>query len=208
MKCKHEEAEKARLEQIKEEAAEKAHMEQSREVADQKVDGLLADGLEAQSKKKGKTHEKRLKTLLDNIFFTLPEEGGGVGEAVLAAVLDEAAQSNDASNSSESVELVENQVALLVFWKGTKGIDPPSPDAKNVRKSRLNPMKGPKYCYDYDYNYFEGKTAAGVLFNYQLNPAWCKCVFERVFMQLCRRKPDCWFHVPIDNAHIDEEPTV
>jgi hypothetical protein len=142
------------------------------------------------------------------MFFAMPGQDGGVGEADAAAVPDEAAQSNDASNSNEPVEPVEDQVALLVFRQGTKGIDPPSPDTKNVRKCRLNPMEGPKYCYDYNYNYFEGKTAAGVLFNYQLNPAWCEFVFELVFTQLCRRQPDCWFHVPIGSADIDEEPTV
>jgi hypothetical protein len=41
---------------------------------------------------------------------------------------------------------------------------------------------------------------AGVLFNYQLNPAWCEFVFELVFTQLCRRQPDFWFHLPIGSA--------
>jgi hypothetical protein len=91
---------------------------------------------------------------------------------------------------------------------GVPGIDPPSPKAKNVRKCRINPNADPKYCYDYDYNYFEGKTAAGVIFNYQLNPAWCELVVELVFTQLCRRQPGCWFHVPIGNARIEEEPSV
>jgi hypothetical protein len=163
------EAKKARLEEIKEEEAEKARMEQSREAADQKVDGLLADGLAEELRKKGKAHQKRLKTLLEHMVFTIPEQGGGVGVADAAAVPDEA------------VKPVEDQVALLVFRQGTKGIDPPSPDAKNVRKCRLNPEAGPKYCYDYDYNYFEGKTTAGVIFNYQLNPAWCEFVFELIF---------------------------
>jgi hypothetical protein len=61
-KRKRVEAVKARLEEIKEEAAEKAGIEQSREAADQKVDGLLADGLAAELTKKGKAHRKRLKT--------------------------------------------------------------------------------------------------------------------------------------------------
>jgi hypothetical protein len=139
---------------------------------------------------------------------TIPEQGGGVGVADAAAVPDEAAQSNDASNSNKPVEPVKDQVALLVFRQGTTGIDPPSPDAKNVRKCRLNPEAGPKYCYDYDYNYFEGKTAAGIVFNYQLNPAWCEFVFELVFTQLCSRQLDFWFHVPIGSAHIDEELSV
>jgi hypothetical protein len=113
------------------------------------------------------------------MFFNLLQQGGGVGGVDAAAMPDKAAQSNDASNSNKPVE---DQVALLVFRKGTKGIDPPSPDAKNVR----NPSEGLKYCYDYEYNYFEGKTAAGILFDYQLNPAWCEFVFELVFTQLCR----------------------
>jgi hypothetical protein len=183
-------------------------MEQRREAASQKVDGLLADGLAAELRKKGKAHQKRLKTLLEHIFFTIPEQGGGVGVADAAAVPDEAAQSNVASNSNEPVKPVKDQVALLVFRQRIKRINPPSPDAKNVRKCRLNPKGGPKYCYDYDYNYFEGKTAAGVVFNYQLNPAWCEFVFELVFTQLCQRQPDFWFRVPIGSAHIDEEPSV
>jgi hypothetical protein len=36
------------------------------------VDSLPADGPAEQLKKKGKAHKKRLKTLLDNMFFTLP----------------------------------------------------------------------------------------------------------------------------------------
>jgi hypothetical protein len=35
----------------------------------------------------------------------------------------------------------------------------------------------------------------------QLNPAWCKNVFELVFTQLCRLHPGNWFHVPIGSAH-------
>jgi hypothetical protein len=62
------EAEKARLEEIKEEEVEKAHMEQSREATDQKVDGLLANGLAEELTKKGKAHNKRLKTLLENML--------------------------------------------------------------------------------------------------------------------------------------------
>jgi hypothetical protein len=173
-----------------------------------KVDGLLANGLAAELRKKGKAHQTRLKTLLEHVFFTIPEQGGGVGVLNAASVPEEAAQSNNASNSNEPVEPVEDQVALLVFRQGTKGIDPPCPNAKNVIKYRLNPQAGPKYCYDYDYNYFEGKTAAGVVFNYQLNPAWCEFVFKLVFTQLCRRQPGCWLHVPIGSVHIDEEPSV
>jgi acetyl-CoA carboxylase carboxyltransferase component len=104
-KRKRVEAEKARLEERKKEEVEKARMEQSREAADQKVDGLLADGLAAELRKKDKAHQKRLKTLLENMFFTPPGQGGGVGESDTAAVPDEAAQSNDASNSNEPVEL-------------------------------------------------------------------------------------------------------
>jgi hypothetical protein len=201
-------AKKARLEEKEEDEAEKARMEQIREAADQRVDSLLADGLAAEPCKKGKAHQKRLKTLLEQLFFTIPEQGGGVRVADAAAVPDEAAQKDGASNFKEPVEPVEDQVALLVFRKGTKGIDPPSPDTKNVRTCRLNPNTGPKYCSDYDYNYFEGKTAAGVIFNFQLNPASCEFVFELVFAQLCCRQPDFWFHVPIGNARIDEEPSV
>jgi hypothetical protein len=143
-----------------------------------------------------------LETLLEHMFFTLPEQGGGLGDADAAAVPDAAAAPDEAAGP------VEDQVALLVFWQGTKGIDPPSPNAKNVRKYCINPKAGPKYCYDYDYNYFEGKTAAGVIFNYQLNPAWCEFVFELIFTPLCRRQPGCWFHVPIGSARIDEELSV
>jgi hypothetical protein len=196
------EGKKAFEEQKVEDEAEKARMEQIREAADQKVDSLLADGLAVELRKKGKAHQKRLKTLLEHMFFTLPEQGGGLGDADTAAIPDAAAVPDEAA------EPVEDQVALLVFRQGTKGIDPPSPNAKNVRKCRINPKVGPKYCYDYDYNYFEGKTAAGVIFNYQLNPAWCEFVFELVFTQLCRRQPGCWFHVPIGSARIDEEPSV
>jgi hypothetical protein len=49
------EAKKAMLEQIVEEEAEKARMEQIREAADQKVDSLLAGGLAAELRKKGKS---------------------------------------------------------------------------------------------------------------------------------------------------------
>jgi hypothetical protein len=139
------EAEKARLDKIKEEEAEKSRMEKSREAADQKVDGLLADGLAAELTKRGKAHKKkRLKTLFENIF-SLPGQGGGVGEADAAAVSAEAVQSKDAFNSNKPVEPVKDQVALLVFRQGTKGIDPPSPYANNVRKCRLNPKGGLKY---------------------------------------------------------------
>jgi hypothetical protein len=62
--------------------------------------------------------------------------------------------------------------------------------------------------YDYEYNYFEGKTGGGVVFDYQLTPAWCEFVFELVFTQLCRRKLDFWFHVPVGDAHIVEEPSM
>jgi hypothetical protein len=135
-------AKKVGLDKIKKEAAEKARMEQSREAADQKVDGLLAGGLAEELRKKGKAHKKRLKTLLENMFFTMPGQGDGVGEVDSAAVPDEAAQSTeDASNSNEPVEPIEDQVTLLVFRKGTKGIDPPSPNAKNVRNRCFNPMR-------------------------------------------------------------------
>ena len=128
---------------------------------------------------------------LENAFFVLPGEGVGVGVA-----------------DAVPVEPIEDQVASLVFRRGILGIDPLRPSDKNRRKCRLNQEAGPKYCYDYDYNYCEGKTAAGVVFNYQLNPAWCEFVFELVFTQLCRRVPDVWFHVPIGSASIDEEPSV
>jgi hypothetical protein len=62
--------------------------------------------------------------------------------------------------------------------------------------------------YDYEYNYFEGKTGGGVLFNYQLTPAWCEFVFELVFTPLCRRKPDMWFHIPVGDAHVVDKPSV
>jgi hypothetical protein len=54
------------------------------------------------------------------MLFTPPGQGGGVGELGAAAVPDKAARSNDASNSNEPVEPVEDQVALLVFRQGTK----------------------------------------------------------------------------------------
>jgi hypothetical protein len=47
-----------------------------------------------------------------------------------------------------------------------------------------------------------------VLFNYQLTPAWCEFVFELVFTQLCRRKPDMRFHVPVGDAHVVDKPSV
>jgi hypothetical protein len=139
---------------------------------------------------------------LEKMFFTLPKRSGGAGDAEAATMPDAGAVPDEAA------EPVEDQVALLVFRQGTKGIDQPSHTAKNVRKCRINPNAGPKYCYDYDYNYFEGKTAAGIIFNSQLNPAWCEFVFELVFTHLCCRQPGCWFHLPIGSAHIDEEPSV
>jgi hypothetical protein len=220
-KRKRVEAEKVRLEEIKEEEVEKARMEQSREDANQKVDGLLADGLAAELRTKDKAHQKRLKTLLEHMFFTIPEQGVGEwGKRTRLPCRTKPPNPTtppiltSRSNPSRTKSLCwysskgQKESTLLVVRQGTKGIDAPSPDAKNVRKFRLNPKGGPKYCYDYDYNYFESKTAAGVLFNYQLNPAWCEFVFELIFSQLCRRQPDCWFHVPISSAHIDEKPTV
>jgi hypothetical protein len=201
-KCIRAEGEKAIQDQKVEEEAEKARMEQIRDAADQKVDSMLADGLAVELRKKGKAHQKRLKNLLETMFFTLTEQSGGAGDADAATVSDAAAVPDEAA------EPVEDQVALLIFWQGTKEIDPSSPNTKNVRKCRINPNAGPEYCYDYDDNNFEGKTAAGVIFNYQLNPAWCEFVFELVFTQLCRRQPGCWFHVPINSARIDEEPSV
>jgi hypothetical protein len=183
-------------------STKRAPMEQSRDAADQKVDSLLADGLGVELRKKGKAHQKRLKNLVEKMLFTLAGQSGGAGDAGAAALPDVAAVPDEAA------EPVEDQVALLVFRQGTKGIDPPSPIAKNVRKPRINPNGGPKYSYDYDYNYFEGKTTAGVILNYQLNPAWCEFDFELVFTQLCRRHPGCWFHMPIGSAHIEEEPSV
>jgi hypothetical protein len=47
-----------------------------------------------------------------------------------------------------------------------------------------------------------------VLFNYQLTPAWCEFVFELVFTQLCRRKPDMWFHIPVGDANVVDKPSV
>jgi hypothetical protein len=50
---------------------ERADRELARKNADQKVDELLAGGLAAALKTKGKTHEKKLKALLDKHFFTI-----------------------------------------------------------------------------------------------------------------------------------------
>jgi hypothetical protein len=94
------------------------------------------------------------------MFFTLLKQSGSVVEADATAMPDAAVVPDDPSKP------VEDQVALLVFRQGTTVINTPSPTAKNVRKCCINPNAGPKYCYDYDYNYFEGKTAASVIFNY------------------------------------------
>jgi hypothetical protein len=108
-------------------------MEQIREAADQKVDSLLADGLAVELRKKGKAHQKRLKTLLEKKFFTLPKQGGGVGNADAAAVPDtaavpdEATERDDASNSNKPAEPVEDQVALLVFRQGKQESTHPAP---------------------------------------------------------------------------------
>jgi hypothetical protein len=59
------EAEKKRLKK------ETADRELARENADHKVDALLADRLAAALKTKGRTHEKKLKALLDKHFFTI-----------------------------------------------------------------------------------------------------------------------------------------
>jgi hypothetical protein len=82
--------------------------------------------------------------------------------------------------------------------------DPRSDGTKNPRSK----YQGRKLGYDYEYNYFEGKTGGGVLFNYQLTPVWCEFVFELVFTQLCRRKPDMWFHVPVGDADVVGVPSV
>jgi hypothetical protein len=81
---------------------------------------------------------------------------------------DEAPNSNDASNSNEPLE--DQIILFLYFGKGQLAGTPPSTNVKNVRNRRFNPRQGPKYYFDYDYNYFEGKMAAGVLFKMQLNP--------------------------------------
>ena len=87
-------------------------MEQIRDAADQKVDSLLAGGLGVELRKKGKAHQKRLKNLLEKMFFTLPEQSGGAGDAGAAAL------PNVATVPDEAAKPVEDQVDLLVFRQG------------------------------------------------------------------------------------------
>jgi hypothetical protein len=106
--------------------------------------------------------------------------------------------------SENPTDTMEDQVAFLRFRLGTLQEDPRRNDAKNRRSF----YQGRKLGYDYEYNYFEGKTGGGVLFDYQLTPAWCEFVFELVFTQLCPRKPDIWCHVPVGDAHVVDEPSM
>jgi hypothetical protein len=122
----------------------------AREDADQKVDVIMADGLAAAFKRKGRTHEKKLKALLDKHFFTietppgappgLPEDDGKVDEGNLKV------------HPEHPPDTMEDQVAFLRFRQGTSQEDPPSNDAKN----RPSFYQGRKLGYDYEYNYFEG----------------------------------------------------
>jgi hypothetical protein len=97
-------------------------MEQIRDAADQKVDSLLADGLGVELRKKGKAHQKRLKNLLEKMFFTLPEQSGGVGDADAAAV------PNAAAVPDKAAKPFEDQVALLVYsGRGQKESTHPAP---------------------------------------------------------------------------------
>jgi hypothetical protein len=119
-KSKHDalQAEKHRL--IK----ERADRELARKDADQKVDVILSDGLAAALEKKGRTHEKKLKALLDKHFFTietppvaspgLPEGDGKVGEGNLKV------------HPEHPPDTMEDQVAFLRFWQGTSQENPPS----------------------------------------------------------------------------------
>jgi hypothetical protein len=155
------EAEKKRLKK------ETADRELARENVDHKVDELLADGLAAALKTKGRTHEKKLKALLDKHFFTIetpPVASPGLPEGDGKVDVDEESLKLPLVNPTNTME---DQVAFLRFRQCTSQDDPPSDDAKN-RRSRY---QGRNLGYDYEYNYFEGKTGGGVLLNYQLTPA-------------------------------------
>jgi hypothetical protein len=193
-------ADEQRLKKLLKEAT--TARELARENADHKVDVLLAEGLAAALKRKGKTHERKLKAMLDKQFFTIakpPDDTPSLAE--VERDVDELDRKHPAVNATGTKE---DQVAVLRFRQGTSTKDPPSDGAKNPKSKYL----GRKLGYDYEYNYFEGKTGGGVVFNYQLTPAWCEFVFVLVFTQLCRRKPDMWFHVPVGNAHLDDLPSV
>jgi hypothetical protein len=161
-----------------EEEVEKTRMEQIRDATDQRVGSLLVDGLGVELQKKGKSHQKRLKDLLEKMFFTLPEQSGGAewGTRRLLPC------PTWPQCPPKALNLL--RIKLLCWYSAREQKELTHP--ANVRKCRINPNAGPKYCHDYDYDYFEGKTAAGVIFNYQLNSAWCELVFELVFTQLCR----------------------
>jgi hypothetical protein len=110
---------------------ETAARELARENADQKVDALLADGLAAALKTKGRTREKKLKALLDKQFFTIetpPVASPGLPEGDGTVVGDEENLKLPAVNPTDTKE---DQVGFLRFRQGTSMKDPPSDGAKN-----------------------------------------------------------------------------
>lgn len=192
------EADQARIAELKEEIAEKVRMVESRLVADAKVDALLqTGGLAAELKRKDKKHNSRMKALMERHFFEVDP---------LRSLFESDPVPGEEESSADPDPNKPDHVASLAFRRGYYNVDPPNPNVKNPRCGPTGKKIGPKYWYEY--NYFEGKSADGVLFKYQLNPAWCEYIFELVFTQLCRREPGRFFHVPIGSSNIDEEPTV
>jgi hypothetical protein len=78
----------------------------------------------------------------------------------------------------------EDQVAYLVFKRGTSGKDPPDNKTKNISKLVYGSGATGAATQVFLYNFFLGRTASGKGFEYQLSPDWVEYVFNLVFTQL------------------------
>jgi hypothetical protein len=183
----------------KKEADEKIAQQARRVAADEKVNEMLQKkGFATQVIARGAAAEKRQKQLLDKAF-AVPEQD----EAQLLADQEERAT----SKNRRVIRDAEDQVAYLVFKRGTTGKDPPDNKTKNISKITYGSGASGEATQVFMYNFFLGRTASGKVFDYQLSPEWVEYVFNLVFTQLIRRFPGTWFHVPIGSAVVEEEPS-
>ena len=188
----------ARKAEKKKEEEERRAQQARRVAADRKVDEILRiDGFAAQIRAKGEANEKKQQKLLEKAFAVPTED-----HAQLLAEQEARIAAKKPRNRTDD----EDQVAWLVFKKGSSGKDPPDNKTKNVSTVVYSSGAAGTAQTVFKYNFFLGKTATGKVFEFQLSPEWVEYVFNLVFTQLCRRIPGCWFHVPIGSAVVEEDP--
>jgi hypothetical protein len=197
---KKEEDELAALKAEKKKEADEKRAQQVRRVAaDKKVDRMLkTEGFEEKIRAKGAAAEKRQMKLLEKAFDVPAED-----RAQLLAEQEARIAAKTSRNKTDD----EDQVACLVFKKGTTKKDPPDAKTKNISKI-VYPSGGAGTATQiFKYNFFLGRTASGKVFEFQLSPEWVEYVFNLVFTQLVRRFPGTWFRVPIGSAMIELDPS-